>query len=334
MKKIIWLMLTVVMIAGILAGCSGKPAENNVGGTPESTPPVSDIKGNDEQTSEESSWPRTYVDALGREVLLEKKPERVAQLFFRNLEHMFLLDEFPYAAADVSVLNDWAIFEPYEERNNIIDIGASQTPNIEMLLEIEPDLIIIFKGRYEQFGEELEKIAPVITVDSNENDWQGALREYGLIFGKEEKAEKEIERIEKQISDFRHELEAYNDKSFGVIMLGDKQYWAFTTRFIFDKDTGFGLNPPENYVDMSTKGETVSLESIAAMDLDYMFVANINGSYEQLWGYLEDLEDNTVWNSLKAVKNDQMYALDSSIAAGGPLGVDFGVKTIIDSLTN
>lgn len=117
-------------------------------------------------------------------------------------------------------------------------------------------------------------------------------------------------------------------------MLGDKQFWAFTTQFIFDKNSGLGLNPPSSYVDMSSKGEQISLEGLATMNPDYMFVADLGGSSEKLKSYLKDLESDSVWNSLQSVKNKHMFPLDSSIAAGGPLGIELGVKTIVENVVS
>lgn len=322
-------MLSILLLTGLLIGCSQTPARNN---TDTSDSVQQEEKSTANNTEEEAAWPRTYVDALGREIVLEKKPEKTALLFFRNFEHLFLLDEFPTAATDLNVLDDWASLTPYKGKYDITDVGSMTDPNVEKLIETKPDVIIMYAGWYEKYGEKVEKIAPVITVDSNENNWQGALREYGKIFGKEEKAETEIARIEALITDSKQQLATYSDQSFGVIMLGNKQFWAFTTQFVFNKENGLGLNPPDNYVDMSSKGEEISLEGLAAMNPDYMFVADIRGSTTSLATYLQNLEDDSVWNSLEAVKNGHVYALDSSIAAGGPLGIELGVKTIIENI--
>lgn len=328
MSKLMGLMVSIALLVAILTGCAGTSnsssrASNTPAATEKSTPEQSD--------QDTGKWPRTYVDALGHEIVLEKKPERVALLFFRNFEHLFLLDESPVAATDLNVLEEWQSLAPYKD-NEIADLGSIANPNLEKLLEVNPDLIIVVANRYEKYGEQLERIAPVIAVDSNENNWQGALSEYGKIFGKEKKADSEIARIEKFIADSKEQLQAFKDKTFGVIMLGDKQFWGFTTQFIFSKENGLGLNPPAKYVNMSTKGEQVSLEGVAAMNLDYMFVADLSGSSKKLEGYLKNLESDSVWNSLGAVKSGHMYALDSSIAAGGPLAIELGVKTIVEKI--
>lgn len=128
-----------------------------------------------------SGWPRTYVDTLGREVLLQARPENIALIFFRNYEHLITLDEIPFAATDVQdVYKGWASLAPFAEKHEIIDLGTIQTPNIEKLLDSSPDLIIVYSGTYEKVGEQLEKIAPTITVNNYGDDWQTPIREYGV----------------------------------------------------------------------------------------------------------------------------------------------------------
>lgn len=214
MKKCMGLIVSIALLVGTLAGCAGTP---NTSSSESPNPASSVTEAVKSETNEQESdkWPRTYVDTLGRKVVLEKKPEKVALLFFRNFEHLFLLGESPVAATDINVLGEWESLDPYKN-NAIADLGSIASPNIEKLLEIEPDLIIAVSSRYESYGGKLDLIAPVITVDSNENNWQGALREYGVIFGKEQKAEEEIARIEAFIATSREQLKAYNDKSFGV----------------------------------------------------------------------------------------------------------------------
>ncbi|WP_255679490.1 ABC transporter substrate-binding protein [Brevibacillus humidisoli] len=240
MKRFIGLIISIALLIGILAGCAG---------VPNSPSPVTKASQPEENDLETEKWPRTYADVLGREIVLEKKPERVALLFFRNFEHLFLLDESPIAATDMNVLDEWVSLAPYKD-NDIADLGSITNPNVE----INPDLIIMVSSRFGDYGEKLEKIAPVITVDSNENNWQGAIRDYGKIFGKEQKAEDEIARIEALIADSREKLKEYGDKTFGVIMLGDKQFWAFTTQFVFNKENGLGLQPPSKMWTCQQKG--------------------------------------------------------------------------------
>lgn len=93
MRRLMELMVFVALMGVMVVGCAGTPAADR-NTTQNGTPPAAEA-GAPEQESQETEWPRTYVDALGREIVLEKKPEKVALLFFRNFEHLFLLGEPP-----------------------------------------------------------------------------------------------------------------------------------------------------------------------------------------------------------------------------------------------
>jgi hypothetical protein len=58
MKKFIGLMLSIVLLTGILAGCAKTSADS------EATT----------QDAADSTWPRTIEDALGKQITLEKSP--------------------------------------------------------------------------------------------------------------------------------------------------------------------------------------------------------------------------------------------------------------------
>lgn len=102
-----------------------------------------------------------------------------------------MLDEAPAAATDLNILDEWESLAPYKS-SRITDIGSMTNPNLEKLLEVGPDLIIMVSARYGSYGDQLEKIAPVITVDSNENNWQGALREYGKFSAKSKRLRQKL----------------------------------------------------------------------------------------------------------------------------------------------
>ncbi len=63
MLKIKGLLISMLLFAGILAGCNETPAENK-----DSTTEAVNVDATD--------WPRTFKDALGKEIVIEEKPEK------------------------------------------------------------------------------------------------------------------------------------------------------------------------------------------------------------------------------------------------------------------
>lgn len=332
MKKFMGLIVSTVLLAGLLAGCAKSPVEaNNI---PVSESPAPETETNTDINTEEnteSEWPRTYVDALGRKVVIEQKPEKPVMIFFRNLEHLFVMEEPPVAGTEVAdVYNGWEVFKPYAETHEIIDLGVMNAVNIEKLLEVDPDLIIVYSGTFEKIGDQLEKIAPTITVDNYGDDWQTPLFEYGKIFGKEDKAQAEIDKLKKQIQEGTEELSDFNDKTFAFLRFdGSKGFIVYVLDFVYSKEAGLGLAAPENYLNQGRT--TITLEGVAELNPDYLFIYNdaLNDLDES---YIEELGNNSVWNSLEAVKNNNVHLIDRSAYSGGPLSISYGIDAILEAL--
>jgi iron complex transport system substrate-binding protein len=323
MRKLLRGIVSIALLATLLAGCASSPAGNSTQQPQQST----------EQKAEESLWPRTYVDALGREVVLEHKPEKPALIFFRNFDQMFVLEEPPVAASDVTdVLKGWESLAPFASKYDIVDLGEMNTANIEKLLEVDPDLIIVYSGVYEKVGDQLDKIAPTIAVSNYGDDWKTPMKEYGKIFGKEDKAEAEIQRLEGLLKEKSGSLASYSDKTFAFITIrSPKEFTVYVIEYVYSKEAGLGLNAPAGYLEKSR--QVVSLEGLAEFDPDYLFLYdNALNTVDE--GFVAELEKNSVWNSLKSVKNGNVHLLDRSAFSGGPVAIEYGVDAIIKALNS
>lgn len=329
MKRFIGLMLSLVLFTSILAGCAKTPANN------ETTTPDAD------GSSNESAWPRTIEDALGKQIILEKKPERVALLDFGYIETLFALDIMPIASTFAErSLYGFGTLQSYAANAQIEELGENKAPNLEKLVELEPDLILYTAEERNldmELYEAASKIAPVVTF--NIPDWKEQLRAFAECLGEEETAEAYISDVETLIADSRKKLAVTGDKTvailferssdvgnFLVISSDDNPVW-------FDTEDGLGLTPPDGYPE--TGQEMISLEGVAAMNPDYIFLCGALGTeangYEQ--SYLsEETQASSVWQSLNAVKDGNVYYMDAAVRAAGPLGIKLGIETIVESV--
>jgi len=290
---------------------------------------ILDFVQNSKSVGNEGNWPKTHVDALGREVVIESKPENTALIFFRNFEHLIMLDEIPFAATDVEdVYKGWAVFEPYAAENEIIDLGAMQTPNIEKLLDSDPDLILVQSGVFGKVGEQLEKIAPTIAVNNYGDDWQTPIYEYGELFSKEDIAESEVQRLIAFLEDSAAKFEKYSDKTFAFLSpRNEKEFTVYVLNYVYDKESGLGLSAPEGYLEKGR--ETISLEGILELDPDYLFLYD-NMLDTATKDILDAVSATAAWGTLNAAQNDNVYLIDRSAFSGGPMSIEYGVNAILE----
>lgn len=326
MKKFIGLMLSIVLLTGILAGCAKTSADS------EATT----------QDAADSTWPRTIEDALGKQITLEKKPERVALLDFGYIETLFALDIMPIASTYAErSLYGFGTLQPYAANAKIEELGENKAPNLEKLVELEPDLILYTaeaRNLDMELYEAASKIAPVVTFDIS--DWKEQLKAFAECLGEEEMAEAYISDVEALITDARKKLTGTDDKTVAILFERSSDVGNFLilssdeNPVWFDKEDGLGLTPPDGYPE--TGEEIISLEGLAQMNPDYIFLCGALGTeangYEQ--SHLsEETQASSVWQSLNAVKGGHVYYLDAAVRAAGPLSIKLGVETIVESMT-
>ncbi|MDR1014040.1 MAG: ABC transporter substrate-binding protein [Coriobacteriales bacterium] len=338
MKKLSVIVVALLLAFG-LAACAQAPGESPEadadggasGGGGAATDVADGTADGNAAAEEQGLWPCTVTDALGREVVIEQAPQKPALIFFRNFEHMFALDVPPYAATDVSdVYKGWASLAPFAATHEIIDLGDMNAPNLEKLLEVAPDLIIVYSGVYEEIGDDLDKMATTVAVSNYGDDWQTPLKEYGKMLGKEDAAEEEIERLSTLLKEGGQELAALGDKTVACVALQSaKEFLVYNVESVYSKDAGLGLTPPAGFVEKSR--ETISLEGLAEFNPDYLLVYDnmTNTADEDL---IAELSGSAVWNSLSAVQGDNVHLIDRSAFSGGPLSIEYGTEAIRTAL--
>ncbi len=329
MKKLIGLTVALFLLTGILTGCAETPSNSST------TSKVTD------KTAVEMTWPRTIKDALGKQITLKKKPERIVLLDFGFMESMFALGVPPIASTYAErSLKGFGTLQPYATNAQIEELGEGRAPNLEKLAELAPDLILQTAEPEHldmKLYERASQIAPVVTFNSS--DWKEQLRNFAACLGEEKKAEAYIISIETLLAESRKKLSGHNGKTVALLFesSGTKGNFVITgsaeNPVWFDRETGLGLTPPDGY---PRKGEAISLEGLAAINPDYIFLFGSLGSaandYKQ--NYLsEKTQASSVWQSLTAVKNRHVYQLDAAVRAAGPLSIKLGIETIVENMT-
>jgi ABC-type Fe3+-citrate transport system substrate-binding protein len=109
-------------------------------------------------------------DATGT-VSVPKNPVRVVALEWTYMEDVLTLGVQPVGVADIEGYHNWVDIS-VELGDDVVDVGTRQAPNLELIAELEPDLIIAFKDS-SLFYEGMETIAPLVVYDAAyATDWK------------------------------------------------------------------------------------------------------------------------------------------------------------------
>lgn len=359
MKKLFQIMAVMAITAIAFTGCSKADNNAQTSGNTEAvesaeTTPAEDSNSSGEDSTEteaaaspaptddtagsaaitplaveETAYPFTYTDGEGREITIEKQPAKVAISYLPHWETLILLDVMPIGTTNATnYAETWDPFQEYD-LSSVVNLGDTDI-NLELLAQMEPD-IILQQSYNQESVENLEKIAPVVVFGPQvKMDWRYSLREIGKVVGKAQKAEEVIAEVDQKLADARVKLqEKYNGKTVMLMsLMGEDKYYCAYRPDLYDSETGLGLNVPEGFPS-SDQYEQVSMEALAEMNPDYLFVCVFDGDE----AYLDELNNNnTVWKSLKASKEGHVYRLDGSGHAASAISTLYTVNTIIDTL--
>ena len=141
---------------------------------------------------EAAGFPLTMEHTMGS-TAIETVPKRVVALDPSYIDAALLLE------ADLVGYVQYrqdpnAPFAPYlgdvkEATKDSVNVGTLAEPNLEKILELEPDLIVSAKVRHEALYPQLSKIAPTIFSVSTGPTWKENVVFLGEALGKKAKAE-------------------------------------------------------------------------------------------------------------------------------------------------
>ncbi|MGF9905251.1 ABC transporter substrate-binding protein [Brevibacillus porteri] len=324
MQKVKGMLISMLLVVGILAGCNETPAENKGSTTEGASTPAVNV--------DTTEWPRTFKDALGKEIVIEKKPEKIASLWYFYPEILVALSEPPAASTEKEYLSTLSYLKG--KLDSTEELGDKVSPSIEKILSIEPDIILATE-QHEKMYDSLEKVAPVITLKSKDiyENWQYGLRTVAAIIGKEDEAEKVIDKMMKEITTGREALKSIQGESVALILSWDGKTFNVLGEgnpvytLAFDKEKGLGLTPDDTF--KGTSNEFTTFEGISTVQADHIFLIGDITKKEIL---MNDLKQSKVWNNLNAVKKGNVHLMDTSAITGGPLAIEYALQNITSAL--
>lgn len=323
MKKIKGLLF-LMLLAVVLVACNESSAENKEFTTEDTSSSAINAEATD--------WPRTIKDALGKEIVIEKKPEKVVSLWYFYPEILVALGEPPTASTDKDYLSSLTYLKG--KLDSTEELGDKLSPSIEKILSIGPDYILATE-HHEQLFDSLEKVAPVITLQSQDiyEDWQYGLRTVAEMIGKEDEAEKVIDRMMKDITTGREALKSIQGESVALILSWDGKTFNVLGEdnpvytLAFDKEKGLGLTPDDTF--KGNNNQFAAFEGISTVQADHIFLIGDITKKETL---MSELNQSNVWNNMNAVKKGNIHLMDTSAITGGPLAIEYALQNITKAL--
>ncbi|OWA35960.1 ABC transporter substrate-binding protein [Saccharibacillus sp. O16] len=338
--------LTLVALSGLalaMSACSNEattdPAKNNSTAETSQTAPSSTTAHSDGGTSSttETAAPaqdRVLKDAMGHEVKIPAEPKAIIASYLED--NLVALGVKPAAQwmTGRGTMQDYL----QDSLNGIPGI-PSELP-LEVVASYTPDLILMDSAelvagdKYQQYS----AIAPTYVVGSAQNnDWRQELLTVGEVLGKKDQAQKVLDEYEAKAKDAKAKVAQVTGgtKKAAALWILDNDVYVVNQNLssgdVIYKDLGMGV--PAVVQEISQKSESnwssLSLERLADMDADYLFLVNGSGKSK------EEILADPVWKNIPAVKEGHVYEFgkDKSWLYTGAVANGMMIDDVLASVT-
>lgn len=328
MKKLALLLCAMMLTLGLMA--CGKATNNATtqGSLKETTVEATDstegaktqtdatetVSSTDAATATAVVYPVTITDSEGTQITIDAKPLKVVSMAPNITELMFQLG----ISEKLIGRTDYCDYPA--EALNIESVGTLQTPDIEKIVSLNPDVVIASTHFSEESEKQLTDLGIKVIVLYEEHDISGVytmIETLGTIFDVQNKAEETITQMKTTTEEATKAVDGLEAPSVYYVV-GFGEYGDYTA----GGDTFIGqlitLAGGKN-IAQDVSGWSYTLESLLEADPDIIVIDNsMKDSFMTADNYKE----------LTAVKNGTVYGIDKSILERQGYRNAEGIKTL------
>lgn len=255
---------------------------------------------------------RAFTDERGVTVQVPAHPQRIASISYFATDVALALGIKPVATT-------YMVANRYPDyllglTKDIKQIGQRAKPNLELLSEAKPDLIVAMKRYTVGNADALQKIAPYLAYNMELlSESYSEVAQLSDILGKPERGVALNDDFRKHLDEFAAKAPKGKNPRFQIMWGGDTPFSFHTENTAASIVAALGGDNIAGPMTPGGKfGLELSLETMLEKDPEVIFVMDSGPDRPH--------ENNPIWNQLSAVKNTRVfYVGDEWVETNGPI---------------
>lgn len=289
----------------------------------------------------------TVVEHVAGTACVPNEIQRLVTMDGVMFEYAIASGLSPIATATGSLMDHMA-----EQMAQVKNVGQSGEPNLEQVLALKPDLILGLdynQGAYAQASQ----IAPTMLFEfEHSGQWKEILKEVATALGQSAAAEQTMAAYDARVAEFRAQMgvgaaspeeNRLNNLQVSVVRIyPDTINLYLRDSFVGTvlQDAGLSRPPAQDIGAEEANARfgnpiqtSISRELLEQADGDVIFLWTGENTAEAAEGAqknLQALQDNPLWQQLKAVQAGRVYQVPSYWLGSGPIAAN----AVLDDLFN
>lgn len=247
---------------------------------------------------------------------LESPPQRIVALEYSFVDALVNAGVPPIALADDN--EPERLLPPIRERlGDYQSVGTRSQPNLEVIAQLKPDLIIADRKRHGAALAQLQAIAPTVVFNSlrgSYTDIQEQARRIARLLGKETEMAARLDALSARVAAVKKLVPA-GQRAFVAGSGGRSDSLQVHSRNSYSgallTELGFTV-PPQPAG--SEALYHANLEQVLALNPQWIFVANYAGHDRNV---LDKWQQEPLWQAVDAVKGGRVIPVDGNVFVRG-----------------
>lgn len=276
-----------------------------------------------------SRWIFLIITLTSSMAFADTGDKKIVALTWEATEHLLKLNIVPVAVAEAEEYRRWVVRPKLDA--TVIDAGLRTEPNLELLIEIEPDLILI-SPMLEDMRSQLERIAPVKSMAgfSLDRDNYMLQRENFLTLAEELNcialAKEKLQDLDQKISTLKEmiqerfanrppEVTVINLTTPTTVLVYGENSMAQRALDLLGVKSGFHIGPSAWGI---TQTSVMSLKNINQGIVIYL----------EPFHYKDVLFNTTFWQSMPFVQTGRLRSIPATWSYGGVFSIQYFAEVI------